>query len=506
MRAPKRQTDPLSALPSGDGTEDDDLETTKNEHIIQDISADTFSSGLAMNGIQLNNQHCHRDEQFKSKRELVWLLGLHKPEREGRIRYLWRPRMMLASTLDDNKSRASRSGDAMEAAITSMAVNRSESMLVAGNSEGELLLFDLRHHPPVLKQKKQFDNDDSMLDEGLTIKQVEFFDKNDVLVCNGGLHLFNTETQTTISSLSPKNTFRSDSTDMRGISWRGDNFVGFSGFPKGTGREEILGDSSGEFAAISSKYVYSVDVRCRNSIARHKSMFWPDKDTKAKTPKFDNMFRALTWNTASLQEEYVKNYLAPTVKDDKTASFDLLCVTTHEDWICTGSASGHIHCFDRRSGKVLHCWKGHAKPVEYLKAISRHRLLSAGGDKTAVLWDMNKTPPQKISSIYNIPGKEYAMNVTSHQFRDDGLVSIPGDNGLLLCAAAGRKAVFMSMPQEYQPESQQPMHVLAGRTVMSDFEGNQIPSSGKLDISSIALLPCRQLMLLGCEGGIYVCL
>ena len=98
------------------------------------------------------------------------------------------------------------------------------------------------------------------------------------------------------------------------------------------------------------------------------------------------------------------------------------------------------------------------------------------------------------------------MNITSHQFRDDGLVSIPGDNNnLLLCAAAGRKAVFMPMPQEAKPDGQ-PMDMLANRIVMSDFEGNRIPSSGKLSISSIVLLPCRQLVLLGCEGEIHVCL
>lgn len=100
------------------------------------------------------------------------------------------------------------------------------------------------------------------------------------------------------------------------------------------------------------------------------------------------------------------------------------------------------------------------------------------------------------------------MNIISHQFHDDGhgLVSIPGDNSLLLCAAAGRKAVFMPMPQEPQPGGQQPTDVLASRIVMSDFEGNRIPSSGKFTISSIALLPCRQLVLLGCEGEVHVCL
>ena len=98
------------------------------------------------------------------------------------------------------------------------------------------------------------------------------------------------------------------------------------------------------------------------------------------------------------------------------------------------------------------------------------------------------------------------MNITSHQCIDDDLVSIPGDNKLLFCAAAGRKAVFMPMPQENQADGP-PQDVLAIRHVMCDFHGNRVQSSEKLNISSIALLPCRQLVLLGCDQGeIHVCL
>lgn len=98
------------------------------------------------------------------------------------------------------------------------------------------------------------------------------------------------------------------------------------------------------------------------------------------------------------------------------------------------------------------------------------------------------------------------MNATFHQFNNDGLVSIPGESNLLLCAASGRKAVFMSLPQEPQQDGQS-NDVAASRIVMSDYRGNRIPSSNKFNISSIALLPCRQLVLLGCDGGeIQVCL
>ena len=95
------------------------------------------------------------------------------------------------------------------------------------------------------------------------------------------------------------------------------------------------------------------------------------------------------------------------------------------------------------------------------------------------------------------------MNITSHHFREDGLVSIL-DGDLILCAVTGRKTVFMPMTQ-LQPDGS-PLEVRADRIVMSDCEGNPISSSEKLKVSSVALLPCRQLVLLGCEGQIHVCL
>ena len=479
------------------------------------------------------------DERVARKRELAWVLGLHRQERENRVKYLWQPRMMISTTLFKDE----QSDDNAGAPVTSMNTNKSESILVAGNSRGEVILFDLRCQPPSLKCRHQFVNHHDSKGEHQSIKQVDFFDREDaLLVCNGGLHLWDTETQKNISSLSKKNAF----TDSHG-SWRGDDFVGFSVFPKGTSTGEIFHGSYGEIAAISSSYLYIIDVRCRNSVGDNGNLLQPARNSNSKVSHFDPMFRTLTWYTETVPgEQYDKTSKSNRQRDgtkSEPPSFNLTCLTTHcggGDWICVGSSSGHIHCFDRRQGKLLACWKAHMKSVEYLKAVSRHRLLSVSGDKTAVLWDLTQTPPQKISRIYSkwyiitknifhccaivivalttniyygsfptidIPGKEFTMNVTSHQFRNDGLVSIPGGD-FLVCAASGRKAVFQPMPQitsDY-PENGQMMDVKADRIVMSDFEGSRISSSGKFNISSIVLLPCRQLVLLGCDGEIHVCL
>jgi hypothetical protein len=94
------------------------------------------------------------------------------------------------------------------------------------------------------------------------------------------------------------------------------------------------------------------------------------------------------------------------------------------------------------------------------------------------------------------------MNVAAHYFEDDGIVTTLGRGNLLLCAATGRKAVFQSLSTSCQTEDP----VKADRIVMNDYEGSRIASSGKFNIHSIALLPLRQLVLLGCVDEINVCL
>ena len=95
------------------------------------------------------------------------------------------------------------------------------------------------------------------------------------------------------------------------------------------------------------------------------------------------------------------------------------------------------------------------------------------------------------------------MNITSQYFEDDGLVSIPGGN-LVLCAATGRKAVFQPMSTDCS--NCEPDMAKADRIVMTNYEGSRIASAGKFNIHSVALLPLRQLILLGCKDEIHVCL
>jgi hypothetical protein len=255
----------------------------------------------------------------------------------------------------------------------------------------------------------------------------------------------------------------------------------------------------GDISAISSAYLYGIDMRCSESITSRNCV------APYKPSQPDALFKSLTWHTGIATKEYPQSeeMISPQEQD---SSFNFTCLTSHcggGDWVCVGSSSGHIHIFDRRRGKLLACWRAHQKAVVCIKSISRYKVISASADKTAVLWNIMSSPPQMLSSIYNIPGKEHSMNIACHYFREDGLVSVP-DGDLILCAVTGRKTVFMPMTQSQSNGS--PLEVKADRKVMSDCESNPIPSSEKLKVSSVALLPCRQLVLLGCEGEIHVCL
>lgn len=54
----------------------------------------------------------------------------------------------------------------------------------------------------------------------------------------------------------------------------------------------------------------------------------------------------------------------------------LKCFAAHGDgwWVCTGSSNGHLCIMDRRTGRVILCWRAHDAEVVHLIAWSRYQV------------------------------------------------------------------------------------------------------------------------------------
>jgi hypothetical protein len=132
--------------------------------------------------------------------------------RDLNAQYFWQPRMKLSTRIKDETSSVVDNVMGTVPVITTMSSNLPESMIAVGNNAGEVFIYDLRRHPPVLIQKKQFGSVDG---NAPPIRQVNFFNHDgNVLVCNGGLHLLCAETQTVTSSLSLENASPRCSTEI----------------------------------------------------------------------------------------------------------------------------------------------------------------------------------------------------------------------------------------------------------------------------------------------------
>jgi WD40 repeat protein len=320
---------------------------------------------------------CHINKQ---KRDLAWVIGVHRLPFEDQVKYLWHPRMMATTTLA--LGNATRPINDSQRAVTSMASNKSESLLVAGDTHGAILLFDLRRHPPSIIHQANVSGANS---DTKAISKVNFFTTCDLLVCNGGLHLWDIEAGKT-KACSP---------------WKNVDFVGYDTFPLMTSSCELFYSGNGEVAAISSSRLYMIDMRC-SGFSDQQQIRLPKTSAPA-----DPMVKHLPWHLSktTVPTHTTSKHHHLCVREQKASaqapSFNLKCNATHGDWVCVGSSSGHIHCFDRRTSKLLVCWKAHTKSIEYLQAVSRQLLLSVSADKTAVVWNLAHTPPQQISSIYS---------------------------------------------------------------------------------------------------------
>lgn len=364
MLAPRR-----SSQEDTDGSDDENV-TTNQQRELDSIKKRSFEPLPIV------------EQSFasKQKRDLAWAIGVRRLLDQDRIEYHWQPRMMATTSLSTESS---------DQSITAIATNKAESLLVAGNNLGEIMMYDLRRHPPSLTHHAKI----SQADSNKPIAQVAFLNTSGILVCNGGLHLWDAELGTTTSSISSKNSFLCEA-NQRKKPWKTADFTAFSICPATTSSNEILHSGAGEIAAITSNHLYMIDLRC-STLAGYRQIDVHGND----------MVKHLEWYVSTAPPDIELHRHQQRQKKHEHASqvssFQLNAIVACGGWVCVGSSSGHIHCFDRRQSKLLFCWKAHLKSIEYLQAVSGQILLSVSADKTAVMWNLSHNPPQQMNSIYS---------------------------------------------------------------------------------------------------------
>ena len=195
---------------------------------------------------------------------------------------------------------------------------------------------------------------------------------------------------------------------------------------------------------------------------------------------------------------------------DRGIGAALQCVCTHEDgyWICVGSSNGQLCVLDRRTGEIAQAWQAHEGPVLRVFAWGRDKVLSVSMDRTAVLWDIRNTIPRDVCCLRGLPDSQSGMTLLTHEFRRSstgaaaaaapaGAGAAAGKRPHVLMTFGGHKGVVARMPRPGMDVAAKARYFLAP---------NGLKLRTKINVQSAAVLPLRNLLLVGCDdGNIRVC-
>jgi len=127
-------------------------------------------------------------------------------------------------------------------------------------------------------------------------------------------------------------------------------------------------------------------------------------------------------------------------------------------------------------------------------------------DRTAVLWDIRSTIPRDICCLRGLPDSQSATTVIAKEFRrtpatatagDAGAFALPGKRPHVLLSFGGHKGVIAKMPRPGMDVVARTRHFLGP---------SGLKLRHKINVQSAALLPLRNLLLVGCDDGlIRVC-
>ena len=133
-----------------------------------------------------------KNSQEKRRVDRTWLIGSNNVS-SGSVPAVgapWATHMVLLSQLHAKYKDADGEERRGMSSISSMAVDAGESLLATGGKGGEILIWDLRQHPPCVKSCFSQTNKK----RGMEISQVGFADKGNMgVACDGNIHVFDVE-------------------------------------------------------------------------------------------------------------------------------------------------------------------------------------------------------------------------------------------------------------------------------------------------------------------------
>jgi len=171
------------------------------------------------------------------------------------------------------------------------------------------------------------------------------------------------------------------------------------------------------------------------------------------------------------------------------------------------SESGRVTLIERRAGRVLATWAAHGPGVVVSKMVAcgDNQLLTVGTDRVATLWSLGRTctePEALASTRIDVRGPIVPHNVQAIRF-DDATTLVTAASGHKLCVArfgATYARSPLSEPAAAAAARRASASVLAQRRHFVDDRGQRIHRN-QLVVDSIAFLPLRRALLLGCEDG-----
>ncbi|KAF4132324.1 Beige/BEACH domain [Phytophthora infestans] len=171
-------------------------------------------------------------------------------------------------------------------------------------------------------------------------------------------------------------------------------------------------------------------------------------------------------------------------------------------YLALGTANGRVVLLDSRTGRQAARWQAleAGARVVHLVQISTSQLLVVGADKEARVWRVmlrNHGHPQLRMTITGVPDGVCASQISVHSAVDTTVLYVASSSRVycIQLPSEPRAVVFIQAPVTVRMESWQ----------LTEPGGASKSSKSRIVTHSVAVLPLRQLLLLGTEDGCLKC-